>query len=81
MRREEISERERDEVDEYINEQREEVEKDEQEEEESQESEHNIRRFRMGEMQDAVVPVVDGQDCIWIKDPAHRTVHDRRCSA
>ena len=46
--------REKDEVDEYLNEQREEVEKDEQEEEEIQGGEFNLRKFRMGEMQDAV---------------------------
>ena len=46
--------REKDEVDEYLNEQREEVEKDEQEEEEIQGGESNLRKFRMREMQDAV---------------------------
>ena len=54
MRRGDFRERERDEVDEYINEQREEVEKDEQEEEEIQGGEFNLRKFRMGKMQDAV---------------------------
>ena len=46
--------REKDEVDEYINKEREEVEKDEQEEEEIQGGEVNLRRFKAGEMQDAV---------------------------
>ena len=46
--------REKDEVDEYINKELEEVEKDEQEEEEIQGGEVNLRRFKTGEMQDAV---------------------------
>ena len=40
--------REKDEVDEYLNEQREEVVKDEQEEEKIQGGEFNLRKFRMG---------------------------------
>ena len=46
--------REKDEADEYTNKEREEVEQDEQEEEEIQGGEFNLRRFKVGEMQDAV---------------------------
>ena len=46
--------REKDEVDDYINKEREEVENDEQEEDEIQGGKVNIRKFKAGEMQDAV---------------------------
>ena len=45
---------EKDEVDDYINKEREEVEADEQEEDEIQGGKINIRKFKAGEMQDAV---------------------------
>ena len=45
---------EKDGVDDYINKQREEVEKDAQEEEEIQSGEINLRKFKAGEIQDAV---------------------------